>query len=151
MVVLLIRLMTIYYGHESDPKSTMRIPQTPPSPSSSALDRAISWELFSRAVPGPLVKGEYIHWDRLRHLTPPEGIDHETWWTWLKLRRSDHKLLPLTDREGRPFMFLAVDPIPERLHEIDMGAGGLIAMPEQITNPETRDQYYVGSRMQQGR
>lgn len=39
--------------------------------------------------------------------------------------------------------------MPEKLHKVDLGAGGLIQMPEQITNPETRDQYYVGSLMEE--
>lgn len=44
---------------------------------------------------------------------------------------------------------LLVDPIAEYLHYIDLRAGGLIQMPEQITNPETRDQYYVGSLIEE--
>jgi Fic family protein len=39
--------------------------------------------------------------------------------------------------------------IPQRLHEIDLGAGGLIQMPEPITNPDTKDRYYIGSLMEE--
>jgi Fic family protein len=40
---------------------------------------------------------------------------------------------------------LLIDPSPEILHRIDLGSGGLIQMPDQITNPDTRDRYYIGS------
>jgi Fic family protein len=36
-----------------------------------------------------------------------------------------------------------------QLHRIDIGAGGAIGIPEQITNSQTRDQYYVKSLIQE--
>ncbi len=97
------------------------------------------------------ISGEYLHWDKLRHLDPPYGITHEEWWFVLKFQRtSRYRKLPLQDEKGSPFnVALEVDPIPERLHNIDLGAGGQIRMPEQITNPETRDQYYINSLIQE--
>ncbi len=94
----------------------------------------------------------YLHWDKLRHLSPPLPITHEEWWFAIKYQRryAYRKILPLYDKTGSPFfMLVAVDPIPERLHEIDLGSGGLIQMPEQITNPETRDQYYISSLIEE--
>ena len=97
-----------------------------------------------------LVKGKYLHWDKLLYYSPPEGLSHEQWWFALKMQRSNlFKQVPLNDKNGEPFKHLEVDPIPEILHEIDQGAGGLIRMPEQITNPNTRDQYYVSSLIQE--
>lgn len=37
----------------------------------------------------------------------------------------------------------------EELHQIDMGAGGMISLPEPITNPQTRDRYLVSSLMEE--
>ena len=37
----------------------------------------------------------------------------------------------------------------ELLHEIDMGAGGIIQMPPEVTNPDTRDRYWVSSLMEE--
>jgi len=94
----------------------------------------------------PLADGKYIHWDKLRYCQPPGDLSHDEWWLALKsARRNLYEQVPLTDEFGAPFQYLIVDPIPERLHQIDLGAGGLIQMPEQITNPETKDRYYVGS------
>lgn len=105
--------------------------------------------IFPKA-PGPLVGGKYLHWDKLVYQPPPEGLSHREWWLALKLRRQTlYKSVPLTDKAGNPFQYLLTDPIPERLHHIDLGAGGLIQIPEQITNPETKDRYYVGSLIEE--
>ena len=97
-----------------------------------------------------LVRGKYLHWDKLIYYTPPKGLTHEQWWFALKMQRQSlFKQVTLNDKHGKPFNYLEVEPIPEILHEIDQGAGGLIRMPEQITNPDTKDQYYVGSLIQE--
>jgi Fic family protein len=78
-------------------------------------------------------------------------MSHEEWWFVLKTRRQQaYKKLPFVDKNGQSFVMLTeVEPIPERLHTIDLGAGGLIQMPDQITNPDTRDQYYISSLIQE--
>ena len=89
---------------------------------------------------------KYLHWDKLRHLKPPEGFSHDEWWAALKLRRQvQAKLVPLRDSRGNPFVYSTVDPVGEILQKIDQGAGGLIRMPDQVANPDTKDQYYVDS------
>jgi Fic family protein len=96
------------------------------------------------------VEDEYLHWDELRHRTPPQGLSHEEWWLALKLkRRSLYKQVPLKDAGGVPFCYLEADPIPERLHFVDLWAGGRIQMPDQITNPDTKDRYYVNSLIEE--
>jgi len=94
---------------------------------------------------------KYLHWDKLRRLSPPLSMTHEEWWFAIKWQRKpSYRKIPLYDKKGSSFvMLLEVDPIPERLHDIDLGSGGLIQMPEQITNPETRDQYYVSSLIEE--
>ena len=94
---------------------------------------------------------KYLHWDKLRRLSPPLSMTHEEWWLAVKWQRKpSYRTIPLCDKKGTPFvMLLEVDPIPERLHDIDLGSGGLIQMPEQITNPETRDQYYISSLIEE--
>jgi Fic family protein len=94
--------------------------------------------------------GKYLHWDILRHLKPPEGYAREEWWAVLKLRRQGQaKRVPLTDSQGKPFTYSTVDPTTEMLQKIDQGAGGFIRMPDQITNPEVKEQYYVSSLIQE--
>lgn len=132
----------------------MRRPVEPPS-SEKLLTQLIAEEpsrlaAIMSAVSGPLVSGKYLHWDKLRYYSRPADLSLKEWWLGLKIhRRSLFQTVPLNDRSGRPFQFLLVEPIPERLHEIDLGAGGLIQMPEPIVNPATRDAYCVQSLIEE--
>jgi Fic family protein len=100
-------------------------------------------------VSEPTVLGKYVHWDKLRHLTPPVGLDHRAWWLGLKLRRTPTKRIPLKDRSGGEFAFSLPDPLPESLHHVDSLARGSIKQPEPITSPETRDSYMVRSLIEE--
>jgi Fic family protein len=112
---------------------------------------SLSW--LSRAIdaaPGPLVEGRYLHWDELRHRTPPAGLTHEQWWLAVKMRRRGNSLeLPCTDREGRTFRYALVEPIPQGLHEIDVGAGSWVRVSAPILDAEMKDQYYVRSLIEE--
>lgn len=108
--------------------------------------------LFERINPllGLPAPTEYIHWDKLRHLPAPDGFTHEEWWAAVKIARLPQmKSIPLVDKVGRPFQFMVPDKVAQQLHQIDMGAGGKIAMADAVTNPQTRDQYLVSSLMQE--
>jgi Fic family protein len=102
------------------------------------------------AVSSPLVAQRYLHWDEVRYRKPPEGLTHEEWWLGLKFHRvTSAKTVPLLDTDGKAFGLTLPDPVLESLHEIDMGAGGHIQMPPEITNQETRDRYYVSSLIEE--
>ena len=129
----------------------MRKPQSPPD-RVALISKAVQGDRFltiARRIAGPLVNGKYLHWDNLQHHTPPDGLSSEEWWLGLKLRRSSESVIPLEGTNGQRFDYLLVPPIPEHLHEIDLGAGGTVQMPEQITNPETKDRYYVASLIEE--
>lgn len=73
------------------------------------------------------VNGEYIHWDRLRHKTPPEGLTLRTWWASIKLARLGLKRnLPLLDKHAVNFSVSITDTLQKRLHFIDREAAGAI-------------------------
>lgn len=129
----------------------MRIPQTPPRVDDlireSGLNRVDS-VLAQARVSG--VQRHYLHWDKLRRYSPPEGLNHREWWLALKLgRMGSLKPLPLPDKAGRHFQFAVPELVMEELHQIDLGAGGLVSIPEPITNPQTRDRYLVSSLMEE--
>lgn len=103
-----------------------------------------------RAFPGPLFQGKYVHWDQLLHLQPPEGMSREECWLGLKMTRGIfRKRVPLCDKQGDPFHFLSPDPIPQRLHEIDLRAGGRIEVIDPIANSETKDRYLISSLIEE--
>ncbi|NLF07479.1 MAG: Fic family protein [Pirellulaceae bacterium] len=93
---------------------------------------------------------EYLHWDKLLRKNPPTGLTHMEWWWGIKLhRRTGSKSIPLHSTSNKNFWFGLPDPIPAILHEIDLRAGGTIQVPRQITNPDMKDRYYVGSLIEE--
>jgi Fic family protein len=123
----------------------MKIPRKPPE-GRVLYESPERFMALLDAVESTLVQGRYRHWQKLRYFTPPIDATHEEWWAAIKFRRRSHyKQVPLQDRRGSPFVFAFADPMPEMVHRVDLGAGGHIQMPDQVTNPETRDAYCVSS------
>ena len=99
---------------------------------------------------GPLAKGKYRHWDRLRHLAPPDDLTSEEWWLGIKLARQKlYKTVPLKDKHGEQFVFSTPDPVERNLHHIAQHASGRILAMDQITNPNTRDRYLISSLIEE--
>lgn len=102
------------------------------------------------AVARPHARVQYLHWDQLRHRPPPQGLTTRAWWFLIKLnRQAMYSQVPLVDGEGQPFHYAMPDPVFRSLVEIDRGAGGRIEIPEAITNPETKNRYYISSLMEE--
>ena len=130
----------------------MKMPKRPPELHAvlSQAKNVERLETIFRTDMNSAIEGKYPHWDKLQYYRPPGDLSHKEWWFGLKMRRlALYKQIPLHDKKGTPFKYAIVDPIPERLHDIDQGAGGFIQMAEQITNPDTKDQYYVNSLIQE--
>lgn len=103
-------------------------------------------------IEGPTVSGKYLHYSELLRRQPPGDITHRQWWLGLLLsRRAGFSSLPLEVHPAgsRVFHYGLPDPIPQGLHRIDMLAGGRVGMDQPITNPDTRDQYYVSSLIEE--
>lgn len=104
---------------------------------------------FVDMISSPVVD-KYLHWDKLRYHTPPEGFSNEQWWLAIKKQRqSMFKQLPLSDKHQKPFQYLTNDFITEGLHRIDQSVTTFNQMPEQIQNTETKNRYYVNSLIQE--
>jgi Fic family protein len=93
----------------------------------------------------------YPHWDKLRHLEPPDGLTHEEWWAGLKIGRLDgRRPIPLTDQAGDAFTYSIPDAALRSLHLVDQRAAGEIRMPEVVTtDAQARQQYLVNSLMEE--
>lgn len=92
----------------------------------------------------------YLHWDKLRRYAPPAGMSHREWWLVQKLSRMDGlKPIPLKDTAQEVFQFAVPELVMAELHQIDLGAGGLVSIPEPIMNPQTRNRYLVSSLMEE--
>jgi Fic family protein len=93
---------------------------------------------------GPTIRGKYLHWDKLRQLSPPPRLTSEQWWFGIKMaRRSLWREFGLTDPAGEPFVYGMPDAALEQLLRIDQSAAGNIAMPEAILEDESAKKHYL--------
>ena len=95
--------------------------------------------------------GSYPHWDKLRHLDPPDGLTHQEWWLALKIERgSQSRSIPLTDSDSNAFSYGVPDLVARWLHYVDQRCSGEVAMPEVVTADEqARHHYLVNSLMEE--
>jgi Fic family protein len=128
----------------------MHIPLTPPDHFrvlTEAPPERLGQLLAGRS---PLVDGEYLHWDQLRHRQPPAGLSAEEWWAGIRLaRESQSETLPLLDKGGRPLRFARPERLLIDLHHIDRDAAGNINAPAEVTAPDHRDRYLVHSLIEE--
>lgn len=103
------------------------------------------------ALEAPAPSGQYVHWDKLRHLKPPGDLTHEEWWWGIKWgRRPLLKNIPLTDPDGWHFSYAFPDEVLRALHHVDQRCSGEIAMPEVVTaDDQARQHYLVNSLMEE--
>jgi Fic family protein len=98
----------------------------------------------------PTVDGRYLHWDTLRHRTPPGDLTLEEWWFTLKFARNSLlHALPLRNAAGQQFRYGMPDRVLEGLHRVDQEASGQIAISEEVTNSQTRHRYIVSSLIEE--
>lgn len=100
---------------------------------------------------GSAARPDYVHWDKLRQLTPPDGMTHEEWWLLIKLTRDSlRRTIPLTDPQDRAFLYGVPDTVARQLHYVDQRCSGEVAMPEVVTaDDHARRHYLVNSLMEE--
>jgi len=89
---------------------------------------------------------DYIHWDKLRHLTPPSGLTHAEWWMAVRMGRT-LTTLPLRDRDGQPFEYQTPPQAQRLLHYIDQHCSGEIKMAEVVTSDRQAQRHYLVSSL----
>ncbi|MES9880714.1 MAG: Fic family protein, partial [Sedimenticola sp.] len=95
-------------------------------------------------------KGRYLHWDKLRHLSPPEDLSSEAWWLRIKIARKNlFQPLPLGDKQDNLMQFAIPDRILRELHWLDRHAAGTIQSSDAITNSQMRDTYLIRSLIEE--
>jgi Fic family protein len=93
----------------------------------------------------------YLHWDKLRHLKPPDGLTSEEWWLGLKVNRmAGARVLSWSDKEGTSFRYGLPDLVLKRLRQVDQRASGEVAMDEVVTSEKQAGQrFLVNSLMEE--
>lgn len=95
-------------------------------------------------------QGRYLHWDKLRHLSPPQGLSSEQWWLGIKLtRRKKFRSLPLHDQIGRPLQYCLPDAVLRELHWLDRHAAGSIQAQSVIADPEVKKTFLIRSLVEE--
>jgi Fic family protein len=129
----------------------VKIPKT--SPDISSLIHASTPEnlkALAQAKVGPVVGDAYLHWDQLRHHEPPLGLNLESWWLGVKLaRRANFQVLPLLDKEQRPFVFGTPEPVQIHLHHIDQDAAGTLRSEAEGPTAAHKDEYLLRSLVEE--
>lgn len=128
----------------------MKIPLPPPA--DQLMIGRLPPERVLRLLSGhsAVVDGEYLHWDQLRHRTPPNDLSPEEWWFAIKTaRRTQARRLPLLDKDSQPFSLVVPEPVLIHLHHIDRDAAGEILAPGQINTPEQRNRYLLHSLIEE--
>ncbi len=128
----------------------MKIPMSPPAEARllAEMSRADLPALMTHSA--PLVSGKYLHWDELRHRTPPDALTLEQWWLAIWLSRNPTlKSLPLLDKHGHPFRLATPEPALIALHHIDRDAAGQIRTEVAAPIHENRDRYLLHSLIEE--
>lgn len=129
----------------------MKLPLVPPDLAAVAKDITpdVTVRLL-RADFSPLVGGQHLHRDHLRHREPPEGLAAEQWWFGIRMARGGLlQPLPLLDKAGRPFVFGMPEPVLIDLHHIDRNAAGQIRSAAEVATPANRDRYLLQSLIEE--
>jgi Fic family protein len=94
---------------------------------------------------------DYVHWDKLRQLEPPDDLSREEWWLLIKWGRQNvQRAIPLTDAAGSHFVYGVPDLVARRLHYVDQRCAGEVAMSEVVTaDAHARAHYLVNSLMEE--
>lgn len=123
----------------------MKIPMLPPKkPLKPNLIMLILQD--AEAIRPTTDKGEYLHWDKLRHLTAPYELPSEQWWFATKLaRKAMYKQLPFEDKNHNPFVLATPDNVLYKLHAIDRSTGQTVESSSSVLNTQMRDTYLVQS------
>ncbi len=133
----------------------MKLPEQPPQlDTRHSQDPAHAAELWSRLLLTPVQacdrRGRYLHWEKLKHLQPPEGLTPEEHWLATKLaRRKLEKRLPLLDKAGKPLRYCLPDEAHHSILWISEQAAGSVLGDPKLTDPRSRRTYLINSLIEE--
>lgn len=102
-------------------------------------------------VVDPRPKGRYLHWDKLRRLTPPGELTPAQWWWRIKAaRQGELRPLPLDDPGGEAFSYAVLDTMLRQLRYIDQRCSGEVAMDQVVVSErQAGRRFLVNSLMEE--
>jgi Fic family protein len=112
-------------------------------------------ENFSLVVNGAITpvddKGRYLHWEKLRHLTPPKGYTPELYWLSTRFsRQAITRPLPFfRDKNKHSFYFCMPDPVIRDILWVGENATGAIQADVGISDPKVKQSYLINSLIEE--
>jgi len=92
----------------------------------------------------------YLHWDEFRHRPMPEGFSAEECWLIAKsIRHATYREVPLTDKDGAPFVFGMPSQLTELLQQIDRGLGFADGLGTASTASVERNNYVLNTLIEE--
>ncbi|MCY0964800.1 Fic family protein [Parathalassolituus penaei] len=128
----------------------MKIPLAPPTFAGVASDSDLLMKIVTSQIGACDGKGRYLHWDKLRHLTPPEGFTVEEYWYCIYIAR--HKIfkkLPFVDKDGRPMQYCVPEPLWQKIVWISENATGAIEGDKTVKDEKTQKTYLIRSLIEE--
>jgi len=129
----------------------VEIPKHPPNLTS--ISNAFTEGQFTKLVSQWqrwTIDDRYLHWDDLRHRTPPDGCTHEEWWYVLKVARTgNYRPIGLLSNVGGPFVFCQPNNLTELLQQVDRGLGLTIGLPDAVSSAASRDRYVINTLIEE--
>ncbi len=135
----------------------MKIPKTPPD-----HHKIMRNKIFPKAQKDPEItkslfgfsptdkKGRYLHWDKFRFQTPPEGLTAEEYWTLTRFARlTSSQKTPFEDKSKHPLTFVETDFVRELTHHIDSAARGALALQSPTPGKEYAQRYLIRSLIEE--
>lgn len=128
----------------------MKLPVTAPQLEELLVPGRVALPAILGRGIGPEIDGVYEHWDHLRHLTPPDGLDATAWWAAIKLARSVlARALPFHDKHGTPFAVSVTGTMQRKLHFLDREASGVILGADQDDDASIRRRHLARSLIEE--
>lgn len=133
-----------------------KLPETPPRSEQYLLGLALGGQFDALRdatlkihgnVVGPVdEKARYVHWDKLKHLEPPEGYTPELFWYAMKASRTAlRRYLPFVDTHQDPFWFCMPDPLLAQVLWISEQASVALVGEPTLTDARNKQRYIINS------
>lgn len=91
-------------------------------------------------------RARYLHWDKLKHIRPPEGYTPELFWHAMKASRAAiRRTLPFVDKSGVPFWFCMPDPLLAQVLWISEQASGTLVGEPSLTDARSKQRHIINS------
>jgi Fic family protein len=129
----------------------MKIPTTPPKLKHLIQQTEINKlrQILTGHFTPTDTKNRYLHWDKLQHLTPPQGFTSKDYWIGTKLaRQALYQELPLFDKYQNPFRLALPDCVLKKLYWIEQNMKG--GWRDNILgHPQTKKSYLLNALIEE--